>query len=124
MTSAGNDHLDKKVMDLLSIYKLIHYVGIFTLMLSLGSIFTKYNKCAVIGHGVGLLLIIIGGLGLQTKMGIDLLSGWLVAKIVIWLIFGASIALAKRGILKGSTAWIAAIGLGSVAAYLGLMKPF
>jgi hypothetical protein len=124
LTSAGNDHLDKKVMDLLSIYKLIHYVGIFTLMLSLGSIFTKYNKCAVIGHGVGLLLIIIGGLGLQTKMGIDLLSGWLVAKIVIWLIFGVSIALAKRGILKGSTAWIAAIGLGSVAAYLGLMKPF
>jgi hypothetical protein len=111
-------------MDLLSIYKLIHFIGIFTLMLSLGSIFTKYNKCAVIGHGVGLVLIIIGGLGLQARMGIDLFSGWLVAKIVIWLIFGASIALAKRDVLKGSTAWIAMIGLGSVAAYLGLMKPF
>ncbi len=108
-------------MDLLSIYKLIHYVGIFTLMLSLGSIFTKYNKCAVIGHGVGLLLIIIGGLGLQTKMGIDLLSGWLVAKIVIWLIFGASIALAKRGILKGFTALLPSIFRGFLSAYSGLM---
>jgi len=111
-------------MDALSIYKLIHFIGIFTLMLSLGSIFTKYSKCAVIGHGVGLFLILLGGFGLQVRMGFDLLSGWLIAKMIIWLIFGGSIVLAKRGILKGSTAWIVMIGLASVAAYLGLMKPF
>ena len=105
------------------IYKLIHYVGIFTLMLSLGSIFTKYNKCAVIGHGVGLLLILLGGFGMQAKMSLGF-PNWLIVKLVIWLIFGAAIVLAKRDILKGSTAWIVMIGLASVAAYLGLMKPF
>ena len=104
-------------------YKIIHYVGIFTLMMSLGSMFTKYNKCAVIGHGVGLLLIVLGGFGMQAKLGLDF-NGWLIAKLVIWLFFGASVVLAKREILKGSTAWIVMIALASTAAYLGLMKPF
>jgi hypothetical protein len=103
----------------------------FTLMLSLGSIFTKYNKCAVIGHGIALVLIILGGFGMQAKMKAAYVAqfdtsfpNWMIAKIVIWIFFGASIALAKRGVLKGSTAWILMIGLASVAAYLGLMKPF
>ena len=111
-------------MDAVSIYKLIHFVGIFTLMLSLGSIFTKYSKCAVIGHGVGLLLILFGGFGMQARLGIEFQSGWFLAKFIIWVIFGAAIVLAKRGILKGSAAWIIMIGLASIAAYLGLMKPF
>lgn len=114
-----------------TVYKLIHYVGIFTLMLSLGSIFTKYNKCAVIGHGVALLLIILGGFGMQARMKDAYVAqfetgfpNWMIVKLIIWIIFGAAIVLAKRDILKGSTAWIVMIGLASTAAYLGLMKPF
>lgn len=110
-------------MDTLSIFKLVHYVGIFILMFSLGSLFTKYNKCAVIGHGVALLLIVLGGFGMQGMMKLGF-PNWLVVKLVIWLIFGAAIVLAKRDILKGSTAWIVMIGLATTAAYLGLMKPF
>jgi hypothetical protein len=104
-------------------YKIIHYVGIFTLVFALGSLFTKYNKVAVAGHGIGLLLIILGGFGMQAKMSLGF-PNWMIAKLVIWFIFGAAIVLAKRNILKGLGAWIVMIGLASVAAYLGLMKPF
>ena len=100
-------------------------------MLSLGSLFTKYNKCAVIGHGVALVLIILGGFGMQARMKeayvLQFDTGfpnWMIVKLIIWIIFGAAIVLAKRDILKGSTAWLVMIGLASVAAYLGLMKPF
>lgn len=104
-------------------YKIIHYVGIFTLMISLGSLFTKYNKGAVMGHGIGLILILLGGFGMQAKMSLGF-PNWLIVKIVIWFIFGAAIVLAKRGILKGPSAWIVMIVLATAAAYLGMMKPF
>lgn len=104
-------------------YKIVHYVGIFILMFALGSLFTKYNKGAVMGHGIGLFLILLGGFGMQAKMSLGF-PNWLIVKIVIWFIFGAAIVLAKRGLLKGVAAWVVMVGLATVAAYLGLMKPF
>jgi len=44
----------------------------------------------------------------------------MIVKLVIWLLFGASVVLAKREIIKGSLAWVIIIGLGITAAYLGL----
>lgn len=110
-----------------SVYKIIHYVGIFMLMFSLGSLFTKYNKCAVIGHGISLFLIILGGFGMHARMK-DIYQGiyettfptFMIVKLVIWLLFGASVVLAKRELIKGSVAWILIIGLGVASAYLGL----
>ncbi|MGJ8655171.1 MAG: hypothetical protein ACSHX6_01870 [Akkermansiaceae bacterium] len=106
-----------------SVYKIIHYVGIFTLMFSLGSLFTQYNKRAVMGHGIALLLIILGGFGMQAKLKLGF-PNWMIVKMVIWVIFGAAIVLAKRNVLKGAAAWVVMIGLAVVAAYLGFMKPF
>lgn len=110
-----------------TVYKFIHYLGIFILMFSLGSLFTKYNKCAVIGHGVSLLLIILGGFGMQARhKGIyegiyqSSFPTFMIIKLVIWLMFGASVVLAKRQVIKGSTAWLVIIGLGATAAYLGI----
>ena len=106
-----------------TVYKIIHYVGIFMLMFSLGSLFTKYNKCAVIGHGIGLLLILVAGFGMVAKLDIGF-RGFIIVKLVLWLFFGAAVVLAKREVIKGSTAWIVCIGLGAVAAYLAIYKPF
>ena len=104
-------------------YKIIHYVGIFLLMFSLGSLFTKYNKGAVIGHGVALLLIVLGGFGMQAKMQLGM-PNWFIVKMVILLIFGAAVVLAKRKVLQGPIVYVMMVGLAAVAAYLGLYKPF
>ena len=114
-----------------TVYKIIHYVGIFMLMFSLGSLFTKYNKFAVIGHGISLLLILVAGFGMQAKQK-DIYKAtletafptFIIVKVVIWLLFGAAVVLAKREVIKGPAAWIICISLGAVAAYLGLHKPF
>jgi len=106
-----------------TVYKLIHFAGLFTLLFALGSLFTKYNKGAVMGHGIALLLVLLGGFGMQAKLGVGF-PGWMIAKLVIWFVFGAAIVLAKRGVISGKAAWFAMIGLAIVAAYLGIFKPF
>lgn len=110
-----------------TVYKLIHYVGIFLLMLSLGSLFTKYNKCAVIGHGIALLLILVAGFGMQARHKDKYVAlfengfpSWMIYKLVIWFLFGAMIVLVKRGMLKGQAAWGVTLILGFAAAYFAL----
>ncbi len=114
------------------IYRLIHFAGIFTLFFAFGSLFKgdKTTKGAVIGHGIGLLLILLGGFGMQAKMkdAYDAVYGtgfptWLIIKIVIWLALGGGIVLAKRKIIRGLAAWIVIIALGLASAYLALNKP-
>ncbi|MDC0088104.1 hypothetical protein OAI07_01035 [Akkermansiaceae bacterium] len=113
-------------------YKLIHFLGLFTLFFAFGSLFTgeKSTKAAAMGHGIGLLLMLLGGFGMQAKhSGVYLASYgsafpmWLIIKVVIWLVLGGAMVLAKRRIITGLTAWILIIGLGFASAYLALNKP-
>jgi hypothetical protein len=114
------------------IYRLIHFAGIFTLLIAFGYLFAgpKSTKAAAIGHGIGLLLILLGGFGMQAKMK-DVYQAaygsgfptWLIIKIVIWVALGGGMVLAKRGIIKGLAAWILIIALGLASAYLAYNKP-
>ena len=113
-------------------YRLIHFVGLFTLFFAFGSLFTgeKSSKAGAIGHGIGLLLILLGGFGMQVKQKEIYLIAygsnwpmWLVLKIVIWVLFGACMVLAKRRVIKGLPAWILIITLGFACAFLAGKKP-
>jgi len=114
------------------IYRIIHFIGLFTLMFAFGSLFTgeKSTKAAAIGHGVGLLLMLLGGFGMQAKLkdAYTAVYGsafptWLILKLVIWLVLGGCMVLAKRRVIKGAAAWILIIALGTASAYLALKKP-
>lgn len=111
-------------MHKIEIYRLLHFAGIFTLLFSFGSLFIgkNYNKGAALGHGLGLLLILISGFGMQATMHLGF-PVWLILKIVIWVTFGGFIVLAKKSIINGFTAWvlITALALGSV--YLARTHP-
>jgi len=123
-------------MDYLAI-KIFHYAGIMLLFMGLGGmVFASYvgfgtekkklRRAAAILHGVGLMLILISGFAMLSKL--NLMHGdppnWAKAKFGIFLIMGFSISLAarwSRGI------WILIVGwtlLGAAAAYLALYKPF
>lgn len=109
-------------------YRLIHFIGIFILMFAFGSLFTgeKSTKGAAIGHGIGLVLILLGGFGMQAKVK-DVYTAvygtsfptWMILKLVVWLLFGASMVLAKRRVVKGATAWILIIALAVASAWMG-----
>jgi len=113
-------------------YRIIHFIGLFTLMFAFGSLFTgeKTTKGAAIGHGIGLFLILLGGFGMQAKIKDAYIVAygaawptWLILKIVIWVIFGGSMVLAKRRVIKGVAAWIIIIALGATSAVLAMKKP-
>jgi len=107
-----------------SIYKIIHIVGLALTMLSFGSLITKYSKCGVIGHGVGLLLLLVSGFGLQQKVLAGTFPGWLIAKLVLWLVLGGMLVLVKRGKLKPGPAWLILLAIVAVAAFLVFKRPF
>lgn len=119
-----------------SIYKVIHLVGVLMVFLSLGGAAgsavngagKKYTwkRPIVITHGIGLLLSLVGGFGLLARLGIvhGGLPGWVLAKLGIWFVFAALVAVVVRKPRWAMSLWIVIIALGGVATYLAGSKPF
>jgi hypothetical protein len=119
-----------------SVYKIVHFVGIFMVFLSLGGVTMhvingggkshSWRKSAAITHGLGLVLVLIGGFGLLARLGIVQggLPGWVIAKLVIWVTFGAMLSLIIRKKSLARPIWFVLLILGGTAAYLAGYKPF
>lgn len=117
-------------------YKVIHLVGIFMIMISLGGVSAYainggdkagnvFRKGLGITHGIGLVLVLVAGFGLLARIGVSWpWPGWVYGKVIIWLIFGVFSAIAYRMGSKGRGLWLVMILLGAIAAYLAVMKPF
>ncbi len=119
------------------IYKLIHLAGIFLLFLSLGGLAlhtmnggTKatntFRKTVAITHGISLVFILVAGFGLLARLGIPHANWptWVYVKVVIWLLFGASIALVSKKPKLAQILWFVLPLLGLSAVYLAVYKPF
>ena len=117
-------------------YKVLHLLGIFTVILSLGGMClhvisggTKNyagRKWAAMFHGIGLLLVLIAGFGLLAKEGLMQggMPGWVVGKLIIWLILGAMPALVYRQPKMAKLFWFLILAFSAVAAWLAIYKPF
>lgn len=112
-------------------YLVLHFIGLLLFFVSFGgmvvnSLMTEKNekvrKQLSVTHGLGLLVIIVSGFGLLAKAGFGF-QGWVIVKIVIWLIFGASIVFLKKPKMN-NVVWNAVILLGFIAVYLAVFKPF
>lgn len=77
-------------------------------------------------HGVGMTLVLISGFAMAGKLGVFAsgTTGWLWAKLVIWLALGGSMVLAKRKAQLGTGLLGLWIALGTLAAYMAIFKPF
>lgn len=116
-------------------YKLLHISGLI-LMFS--------GQCALLGafasgnlpqkswrislaivHGLGMLFLLVSGFGMLARLGlVNGLPTWAIAKLTIWLVMGATLALAKRrSQLKMILVLIWAM-LGVAAAFIAIYKPF
>lgn len=116
-------------------YKIMHLLGLMTLFFGFGGLLiSKYSgvllskKARIMSmatHGLGLLLILVGGFGMAAKLGImGGMPNWMNAKIGIWVLLAVAISLVKR---KGQIGWPVAIlllGLGTTAAFIAVNKPF
>ncbi|AHZ86205.1 hypothetical protein AB1A81_04395 [Bdellovibrio bacteriovorus] len=116
-------------------YKIMHFLGLMTLFFGLGGLLVaSYAKVTLtkqarimtfVTHGLGLMLLLIGGFGMMAKLGImAAMPGWLYGKLIIWMLLGLAVSLVKR---KGYIGWPIAIlllVLGTTASIFAINKPF
>jgi len=84
-----------------------------------------WRRPVAITHGIGMVLVLVGGFGMLARLGIFWpWPGWVIGKIVIWLVFGVLVAVIGRAPTLAKPLWWITIALGAIAAYLALNKPF
>lgn len=120
-----------------SIYKLMHYVGIFAMLVIValacahalrdGARADRHARRGfAIAHGVAALLILTGGFGMLARLGIVQggLPGWILVKLVIWSALAGAITLPYLD--RRLARWLpVAVPLASLAAAAtALHKPF
>ena len=114
------------------IYKLIHVVGLMLLFLGIGGMLLVASSVRERGitrntilHALGLFAMLLGGFGMMARLGVHWpWPGWLIAKLLVWLTIGALPVIVRRGVVSRGLAWPLAAGLGSIAAWLAINKPF
>ena len=105
-------------------YQILHMVGLIVFLLGLGGAIAAAKdafKPYAILHGTGLFVMVVAGFGMQAKGDLGF-PWWLIAKLVIWMILGGMLVLAKRDALPRAAIWATVIVLGGVAALLGVTK--
>lgn len=117
------------------VYKIFHLFGMLLVFAAAGGAAVHaanggdkdsnpVRRTLAISHGVGLLLLLVAGFGMLARIGASPASGWVWAKVAIWLVLGAATVLPykARG-LAGALLTMLPL-LGALAAYLAIYKPF
>lgn len=105
-----------------------HITGGFLLFAALGAICLpgtddpQRRKLAAIGHGAGLLLILLTGLGLVARNGVGF-PLWVWLKILIWVTMSVTLVVARRVPGLRVPLFFLLPVLGGLAAWLALARP-
>jgi hypothetical protein len=119
-------------------YEIVHLIGIAALFMAIGgvavhaanggkSITSNTRRIVGIVHGLGALLILVGGFGMLARLGVkhgEGFPGWLWAKIVIWIFLTAVVILPYRTPALARPLLVMLPLLAGVAVYLALYRPF
>jgi hypothetical protein len=74
-------------------------------------------------HGVGLLLILVGGFGMLARLGVGF-PGWVWAKLVVFLLLAGALTLPYRKPELALPVFLALPFIGALAGFLAIFKPF
>lgn len=118
----------------IEIYRNIHLLGVFMVLVALGGAVLHgmmnqgkdltWRKVISVTHGLGLVLIVVAGFGMLARLGISWpWPGWVWGKVVVWVLLGASIVPARRSPGMAPALWWIVIVLAAAAAYLAINKP-
>ena len=108
-------------------YQVLHIIGISMVFLGYGALLARsmaapdnvsVRKLGSITSGIGLLLILVAGFGLISKLGHSFTETWILVKFVIWLILGGLIVLINRKPQLAMLLWCLLIALGATAAIM------
>ena len=106
-------------------YQILHVTGIIMLFMGYGALLARslaasdsvaVRKLGSITSGIGLLLILVAGFGMISKLGHSFTAPWLLVKILVWLALGGVIVLINRKPALAKTLWWSILALGIIAA--------
>lgn len=127
MMLACNLVLGKKM----ELYRFLHFTGILFVFTALGALCCFYAvgkeksdpgfRSLAISHGVGMILSLFGGFGMAARLGISS-SPWVMTKLALWLVFGASMVMVRKIQSLKSIGLISA--LGALTVYIAVFRPF
>lgn len=118
-------------------YNVLHLLGIFLVLLSLGGIATHVlnggtrdfaaRKWIASVHGLGLLIIFVAGFGLMARLGMvgqGMWPAWVFIKLTVWVILGAMPVLIYR-VPRLAALWgLLTFVLAGLSAWTAIYKPF
>jgi uncharacterized membrane protein len=118
-------------------YNVVHIVGIILVMSALGATAihavnggsrqtNRARGLVAALHGVGVLLILIGGFGMLARLGFRHganFPGWLWVKLAVWVTIAALLAVPYRKPSLAKPVYLALPLLGGLAAYMAIYKP-
>ena len=120
-----------------SVYKLIHFLGIFALLITLTAACmhvlrggtradNPHRRTLGAVHGIAVFLILLGGFGMLARLGIVQggLPTWIWLKLVIWVMLGFALMVIYRGVRFARPLMIAVPLFALLAAAIALYKPF
>lgn len=99
-------------------YLLLHLLGIGALFFALGGLFlhainggTKETNAmrqpTALMHGIALFLILLSGFGMLARIGGSTSDMWVLLKVLIWVVMGASIMIPLRARTLARPLWYA-----------------
>ena len=118
-------------------YEIIHLIGIAMLFIAIGGVAvhalnggtkanTKTRGIVAIMFGSGSFLILLGGFGMMARLGLvrGMPPGWLLAKMLIWLVLSAIVLLPYRKPELAKPFMIILPLFVGLAVYMAVYKPF
>lgn len=118
-------------------YKLMHFLGIFTMLTALAATAmhaarggtradNPYRRTLSAAHGIAALLILTGGFGMLARLGAmhGALPAWVFVKLGIWVALAAAMALPYRGRAMAKALLVMVPLLAAAAGATALYKPF
>jgi hypothetical protein len=119
-------------------YEILHIIGIALMFVAIGGVAvhaanggnkaeSQTRKLVSIGHGVGALLVLVGGFGMLARIGMQHGAGfpaWLWIKIAVWAVLSAIVLIPYRKPALARPFFVLLPLLAGVAVYSALYKPF
>lgn len=118
-----------------TVYKFIHFAGLFMTLISLGAIAShrlqggskqnfKNRKFFSAFHGLGLVMALVAGFGLMARAQYSFGSGWVWFKVLAWLIVGAYPVIFYKQNQDSKIPYFGLLGVLFMAIYFVEFKPF
>jgi hypothetical protein len=118
-------------------YKVVHILGIALLVSALGAVAlhalngglrrdNRARALVAVMHGVGLLLVLVGGFGMLARLGFrhgGMFPGWLLVKLGVWGLLAAAVMLPYRRPTLARGMLLVVPLLAGLAAYMAVYKP-